>query len=68
MIALTTSRPKTTDVIEFNLHGERVTGLVLLVSGDDVIVDLCDDQTVFVSRIEDLEHLSVFGDDFEIAA
>jgi uncharacterized protein YkvS len=67
MITLTT-RPKTSDVIEFDLHGERVTGLVLLASDNDVIVDLCDDQHVFVTSIEELKNLSVFGDDFALAA
>jgi uncharacterized protein YkvS len=64
----TTTRLKTSDVIEFDLDGERVTGLVLLVSGESVIVDLCDDEHVFVTRVDELEHLSVFGADFAIAA
>jgi hypothetical protein len=60
--------PVTGDVIEFDRQGERVTGLVLLASDGHAIVDLLDDQTVFVSRLEELENVSVFGEFLSIAA
>jgi hypothetical protein len=53
---------KATDVIEFDHQGERVTGLVLLVSDEHLIVDLCDDTTVLVTTITDLQDARVFRD------
>jgi hypothetical protein len=58
----------TGDVIEFDLAGDRVTALVLLVSDDQVIVDLCDDEHVFVTRVEDLANLQVFAEFIALAA
>jgi hypothetical protein len=58
----------TGDVIEFDRNGDRVTGLVLLASGEHVIIDLVDEDTVFVSRLDELDNPVVFGEFLERAA
>jgi hypothetical protein len=68
MSTLSSISPVTGDVIEFDRQGERVTGLVLLASDGHAIVDLLDDETVFVSRFEELDNVTVFGEFLSIAA
>jgi hypothetical protein len=68
MSTLSSVHPITGDVIEFDRQGERVTGLVLLASDGQAIVDLLDDETVFVSRFEELVNVTVFGEFLSIAA
>jgi hypothetical protein len=64
----TRSTLATGDVIEFDRNGDRVTGLVLLASGEHVIIDLVDEDTVFVSRLDELDNPVVFGEFLERAA
>jgi hypothetical protein len=64
----TRSTLATGDVIEFDRNGDRVTGLVLLASGEHVIIDLVDEDTVFVSRLDELDNPAVFGEFLERAA
>jgi hypothetical protein len=64
----TASTLATGDVIEFDRNGERVTGLVLLASSGHAIVDLLDEQTVFVSRLDELDNVQVFGEHLAAAA
>jgi hypothetical protein len=58
----------TGDVIEFDRNGIRVTGLVLLASGEHAIIDLVDEDTVFVSRLDELDNPAVFGEFLQLAA
>jgi hypothetical protein len=64
----TRSTLATGDVIEFDRNGVRVTGLVLLASGEHVIIDLVDEDTVFVSRLDELDNPAVFGEFLDRAA
>ena len=48
------------DVIEIEIDGEPVSALVLLESGDAVILDACDGSTPFVVRLGDLGPVRVF--------
>jgi hypothetical protein len=65
---MTGSSLATGDVIEFDRNGSRVTGLVLLASGEHAIIDLVDEETVFVSRLDELENPTVFGEFLQLAA
>lgn len=62
------STVSTGDVIEFDLDNERVSALVLLASADQIIIDLCDDEHVFVSRVDELVNLKVFAASIALAA
>ena len=53
----TATRLHTGDVIEIDIDGEAVSAIVLLASGDAVILDACDGNTPFVVRLSDLRHL-----------
>lgn len=60
-----TSRPKTGrlragNVFEFEVDGETVSALVLLATGDSVIVDKCDGTTPVVVRLDELGPVRVF--------
>ena len=48
------------DVIEIEIEGETMSALVLLASGDAVILDGCDFSTPFVVRLSDLGDVRVF--------
>ncbi|MGB8859675.1 MAG: hypothetical protein WCC60_10485 [Ilumatobacteraceae bacterium] len=56
----TATRLHTGDVIEIELEGESISALVLLASGDAVILDGCDGSTPFVMRLTDLGDVRVF--------
>jgi hypothetical protein len=56
----TATRLHTGDVIEIEIDGEAVSALVLLASGDAVILDGCDGSTPFVVRLSDLGDVRVF--------
>lgn len=60
MAAATTTRLHTGDVIEVEVNGEAVSAIVLLASGDAVILDGCDGSTPFVMRLSDLGSVRVF--------
>ena len=60
MAAATTTRLHTGDVIEVEVNGEAVSAMVLLASGDAVILDGCDGSTPFVMRLSDLGAVRVF--------
>jgi hypothetical protein len=51
---------RTGDVIEFDLEGEQITALVLLVTPEAVIYDLCDGSMPLVARAEELPRFRVF--------
>jgi hypothetical protein len=51
---------RTGDVIEIEVDGEQASALVLLASGDAVILDACDGSTPFVARLADLGEVRVF--------
>lgn len=53
-------RLRTGDVIEIEIAGEMASALVLLASGDAVILDACDGSTPFVVRLSDLGDVRVF--------
>ncbi|MFT3853055.1 MAG: hypothetical protein QM733_10000 [Ilumatobacteraceae bacterium] len=54
MTTATAENVHTGDVVEVEIDGEPVSALVLLASGDTVILDACDGQTPFVVRPTDL--------------
>ncbi len=56
----TTVRLRTGDVIEIEIAGEKASAMVLLASGDAVILDACDASTPFVVRLSDLGDVRVF--------
>ncbi len=56
----TTVRLRTGDVIEIEIAGEMASAMVLLASGDAVILDACDGSTPFVVRLSDLGDVRVF--------
>ena len=56
----TAVRLRTGDVIEIEIAGELTSALVLLASGDAVILDACDGSTPFVVRLSDLGDVRVF--------
>jgi len=56
----TTVRLRTGDVIEIEIAGEWASAIVLLASGDAVILDACDGNTPFVVRMSDLGDVRVF--------
>ena len=56
----TAVRLRTGDVIEIEIAGEMASALVLLASGDAVILDACDGSTPFVVRLSDLGDVRVF--------
>ena len=58
--ASTTIRLHTGDVIEIEIGGEMASAMVLLASGDAVILDACDGTTPFVVRLSDLGDVRVF--------
>jgi len=58
--AATTIRLRTGDVIEIEIAGEMASAMVLLASGDAVILDGCDGSTPFVVRLSDLGDVRVF--------
>ncbi len=60
MAAATTTRLHTGDVIEVEVNGGAVSAIVLLASGDAVILDGCDGSTPFVMRLSDLGAVRVF--------
>ena len=60
MAAATTTRLHTGDVIEVEVNGAAVSAIVLLASGDAVILDGCDGSTPFVMRLSDLGAVRVF--------
>ena len=60
MTAETAVRLRTGDVIEIQIAGEKASALVLLASGDAVILDACDGSTPFVVRLVDLGDVRVF--------
>ena len=57
---VTAIRLRTGDVIEIEIAGELASALVLLASGDAVILDACDGSTPFVVRLSDLGDVRVF--------
>ncbi len=59
-MATTATRLRTGDVIEIEIEGDAVSALVLLASGDAVILDACDGSTPFVVRLCDIVNLRVF--------
>ena len=56
----TAVRLRTGDVIEIEIAGETASAMVLLASGDAVILDACDGSTPFVVRLSDLGDVRVF--------
>ena len=56
----TALRLRTGDVIEIEVAGEMTSAMVLLASGDAVILDACDGSTPFVVRLSDLGDVRVF--------
>jgi hypothetical protein len=58
--ATTATRLHAGDVIEIEIEGESASALVLLDSGDAVILDACDGSTPFVVRLSDLGGIRVF--------
>ena len=54
MTTATADNVHTGDVVEVEIDGELVSALVLLASGDTVILDACDGRTPFVVRPMDL--------------
>jgi len=56
----TAVRLRTGDVIEIEIAGEMASAMVLLASGDAVILDACDGSTPFVVRLSDLGNVRVF--------
>ena len=48
------------DVIEIEIDGESTSALVLLESGDAVILDACDGSTPFVVRLSELGPVRIF--------
>ena len=59
-MATTATRLRTGDVIEIEIEGDAVSALVLLASGDAVILDACDGSTPFVVRLSDIGNARVF--------
>ena len=59
-MATTATRLRTGDVIEIEIDGGAVSALVLLASGDAVILDACDGSTPFVVRLSDIGNARVF--------
>lgn len=59
-MATTATRLRTGDVIEIEIEGDTVSALVLLASGDAVILDACDGSTPFVVRLSDIGNARVF--------
>ena len=59
-MATTATRLRTGDVIEMEIEGDAVSALVLLASGDAVILDACDGSTPFVVRLSDIGNARVF--------
>ena len=57
---MTATRLRTGAVIEIEINGEAASALVLLASGDAVILDGCDGSTPFVVRLSDLGDVRVF--------
>ena len=57
---VTAIRLRTGDVIEIEIAGELASALVLLASGDAVILDACDGSTPFVVRLSDLGDVRIF--------
>ncbi len=47
-------------MIEIEIAGEMASAMVLLASGDAVILDACDGSTPFVVRLSDLGDVRVF--------
>ncbi|MEQ1698790.1 MAG: hypothetical protein ABMA25_01710 [Ilumatobacteraceae bacterium] len=60
MATATATRLHTGDVIEIDGDGGTVSAIVLLASGDAVILDACDGSTPFVVRLSDLGPVRVF--------
>lgn len=60
MATATATRLHTGDVIEIEVEGDAVSAIVLLASGDAVILDACDGNTPFVVRLSDLGPVRVF--------
>jgi hypothetical protein len=56
-MSTTATRLHTGDVIEIDVDGAAVSAIVLLASGDAVILDACDGSTPFVVRLSDLRDL-----------
>ena len=56
----TAVRLRTGDVIEIEIAGQMASAMVLLASGDAVILDACDGSTPFVVRLSDLGAVRVF--------
>jgi len=54
MTTATVENVHTGDVVEVEVDGELLSALVLLASGDTVILDACDGRTPFVVRPMDL--------------
>ena len=51
---------RTGNVIEIEIDGQTASALVLLASGDAVILDACDGTTPFVVKVSDLGDVRVF--------
>jgi hypothetical protein len=56
----TKTRLRTGNVIEMDIDGEAVSAIVLLATGDAVILDICDGSTPVVVRLIDLGPVRVF--------
>jgi len=56
----TAVRLRTGDVIEIEIAGQTASAMVLLASGDAVILDACDGSTPFVVRLSDLGDVRIF--------
>lgn len=56
----TATRVKTGHVVEIDIDGVATSAMVLLASGDAVILDPCDGSTPVVIRLADLGPVRVF--------
>jgi len=61
MTTATAENVHTGDVVEVEINGERVSALVLLASGDTVILDPCDGNMPFVVRPMDLVGAPIYS-------
>lgn len=60
-MSTTTFHVATGDVIEFEVNGSLETALVLLTSGDMMILDLCDGEVPMVVEMKEVGNVRVFN-------
>ncbi len=60
LVAPAAPRIRTGNVVELDINGVAVSALVLLATGDSVILDTCDGSTPVVARLIDLGAVRVF--------